>query len=70
MLVSAKALNGQMEQVELVLPCDVEIKIKNTFNLPRCVAYRTKKEEFLTNCDGYFTIQGKKGKIALKRLKL
>jgi alpha-L-fucosidase 2 len=69
-LVSAKALNGQIEQVELVLPCDMEIKIKNTFNTSTLCCVQDKKEKFLTNCDGYFTIQGKKGKIALKRLKV
>lgn len=69
-LVSAKALNGQIEQVELVLPCDMEMKIKNAFNISTLCCVQDKKEKVVTDCDGYFTIQGKKGKIVLKRLKV
>lgn len=68
-LVSAKALNGQVEQVELVLPCDMEIKIKNVFNGQDLNCTQNRETKVLTDKEGYFIIQGKKGKIILKRLK-
>ena len=69
-LVSAKALNGQVEQVELVLPCDMEIKIKNVFNGQDLNCTQNRETKVLTDKEGYFIIQGKKGKIILKRLKV
>ena len=42
-LVSAKALNGQIEQVEFILPCGMEIKIKHTFNTSALCCVQDKK---------------------------
>ena len=55
-LVSAKALNGQIEQVELVLPCDMEIKIKNVFNGQVLNCTQNKETKVLMDKEGYFIL--------------
>lgn len=66
-LVSAKALNGQIQEVELVLPCDMQIKVKNAFNVSTLRCVQDKEEKALVSNNGYFTVQGKKGKVLFKR---
>jgi len=68
-LVSAKALKGQVEWVELILPCDMELKIKNVFGAQALHCMQNKGTKALTDRNGYFVVQGKKGKIVLKRIK-
>jgi alpha-L-fucosidase 2 len=58
-LVSAKAVNGQIEQVELVLPRDMGIKIKNAFHVSALCSIQDNKEKVVTEREGYFMIQGK-----------
>lgn len=68
-LVSAKALDGQIDWVELIVPCDMELKIKNAFHAQALHCVQNKTTTVLTDREGYFTVQGKKGKILLKRIK-
>ena len=66
-LVSAKAKRGKIQEVELILPRDMELKIKNVWNMQTLLCVQNKQETRMTDLDGYFIIQGKKGKILLKR---
>lgn len=66
-LVSARAERGKVVQVELVLPCNMELRIKNVFQTSRISCLQNKARSILTEKDGYFIIHGKKGKILLKR---
>ena len=66
-LVSAKAKEGKIQEVELILPRDMELKIKNVWNMQTLLCVQNKQETRITDLDGYFIIQGKKGKILLKR---
>ena len=70
MLVTAKAQDGQIEQVELVLPCDMQVKIQNAFGAQALNCTQNKAKRVLIDRDGYFLVQGKKGKIVLQGLKV
>lgn len=66
-LVSAQRSSHGVEWIELSFPKAMQLKIKNTFKVETVCVTQGSVSERITAKDGYFLINGKRGKLKITR---
>ena len=67
-MVSAECYGGVTTKVDLILPSEKEIKMKNTFGSDTLIVSRGKENFILQDKNGFFTLKGEKGKYQLSAM--
>ena len=63
--VSAMWKKGKTAKIELKLPCKMRLRIKNTFGVSAVTLSQGGTKQILTEENGYFLLDGKRGKAVL-----